>query len=98
VTKAKLGAILTLETVTGSDARALELECLFPNATSEGMEGAGVAHAALKHGILSLEIRGISNMVGARDRSAWRIAAALEALSKALEVGWEVLINALEST
>jgi futalosine hydrolase len=89
-TNAKLGAILTLETVTGSDARALELEQLFPNAIGEGMEGAGVAHAALKHGIPSLEIRGISNLVGARDRSGWQIGVALKALYGALESGWKV--------
>jgi futalosine hydrolase len=90
LTGAKLGAILTLETVTGSDARALELEALLPNAIGEGMEGAGVAHAALKHGIPSLEIRGISNFVGARDRSSWQIGAALKALHQSLEVGWKV--------
>jgi futalosine hydrolase len=94
ITSAKLGAILTLETVTGSAARASELEQLFPNAIAEGMEGAGVAHAALKHGIPSLEIRGISNFVGARDRSNWQIGAALGALNKALEVGW----NAFQSS
>jgi futalosine hydrolase len=88
-TNAKFGAILTLETVTGSEARALELEALFPNAIGEGMEGAGVAHAALKNGIPSLEIRGISNFVGARDRSSWRIGAALKALHQSLEVGWK---------
>ena len=88
---AKFGAILTLETVTGSDARASELEYLFPNAIAESMEGAGVAHAALKHGIPALEIRGISNMVGARDRSSWRIGAALKALHQRLEVGWDYL-------
>ncbi len=91
VSHAKLGAILTLETVTGSIARASELEHLFPNAIAEAMEGAGVAHAALKHGIPSLEIRGISNLVGARDRSSWRIGAALEALHVALETGWKSL-------
>ena len=90
LTGAKLGAILTLETVTGSDARALELEQLYPNAIAESMEGAGVAHAALKHGIPTLEIRGISNMVGVRDRSRWRIGAALAALA-VLEIGWEAL-------
>jgi futalosine hydrolase len=89
ITKAKLGAILTLETVTGSDARALQLEQLFPNAIGEGMEGAGVAHAALKHGISSLEIRGISNFVGVRDRSSWQIGAALAALHQSLELGWK---------
>jgi futalosine hydrolase len=90
LTGTKLGSILTLETVTGSDARALELEQLFPNAIAESMEGAGIAHAALKHGIPTLEIRGISNMVGARNRSSWRIGVALEALHNALVVGWRV--------
>jgi futalosine hydrolase len=90
ITNARFGAILTLETVTGSDARAIELEQLFPNAIAEGMEGAGVAHSALKHGIPSLEIRGISNFVGARDRSSWRIGAALGALHQSLELGWKV--------
>jgi futalosine hydrolase len=90
ITHAKFGAILTLETVTGSDTRALELERLFPNAIGEGMEGAGVAHAALKHGIPSVEIRGISNFVGARDRSSWRIGAALGALHQSLELGWKM--------
>lgn len=89
LTNAKLGAILTLETVTGSDARALELEALFPNAIAEGMEGAGVAHAALKNGIPSCEVRGISNFVGTRDRSSWRIGMALEALHQSLEIGWK---------
>ncbi len=89
LTNAKFGAILTLETVTGSDARALELEKLFPNAIAESMEGAGVAHAALKNGIPSFEIRGISNFVGARDRSSWRIGAALKALQQSLELGWK---------
>lgn len=89
LTNAKFGAILTLETVTGSDARALELEALFSNAIAEGMEGAGVAHAALKQGIPSFEVRGISNFVGARDRSNWRIGAALGALHQSLEFGWK---------
>ncbi len=89
LSNAKFGAILTLETVTGSDARAIELERLFPDAIGEGMEGAGVAHAALKHGIPSVEIRGISNFVGARNRSGWRIGAALRALFQSLEVGWK---------
>jgi futalosine hydrolase len=88
---AKLGPILTLETVTGSLEKALELEARVPGALAEGMEGAGVALAATRLGVGSLEIRGISNMVGPRDRSGWRIREALEALSHALEKGWSVL-------
>jgi futalosine hydrolase len=91
ITGAKLGPILTLETVTGSLEMALELEARVPGALAEGMEGAGVALAATRLGVGSLEIRAISNMVGPRDRSGWRIREALEALSHALEKGWSVL-------
>jgi futalosine hydrolase len=47
------------------------------------MEGYGVAIAAELHGLPVLEIRGISNAVGPRDRSAWRIKDALDALAAA---------------
>ena len=85
---AAFGPILTLETVTGSLAVAQELEARCPGALVEGMEGAGVAHAAFLHGVPALEVRGVSNMVGPRDRGSWRIREALEALGAALEAGW----------
>lgn len=88
---ASFGPILTLETVTGTLAVAHELEARCPGALVEGMEGAGVAHAALLHGVPALEVRGVSNMVGPRDRGAWRIREALEALGGALERGWTIL-------
>ena len=89
---AHLGAILTLETVTGSPHSLERLRTLHPDALCEAMEGAGVAHAAALHGIPALEIRGISNMVlTQRDRDSWRIGAALSALHTALETGWDAL-------
>ncbi len=88
---ARLGPILTLETVTGSLERALELEARVPGGLAEGMEGAGVALAAARLGVGSFELRGISNMVGPRDRSGWRIPLALEALGHVLERGWSAL-------
>ena len=87
------GPFLTLETVTGSLEATSRIEVRFPGALVEGMEGAGVAHAAFKHNIPCLEIRGISNMVGPRDRSKWKIPEALRALSRVLEVGWPVLLD-----
>ncbi len=90
---AHLGAILTLETVTGSPRSLERLRIAYPNALCEAMEGAGVAHAAALHGIPTFEIRGISNMVlPQRDRASWRIGAALTALHTALETGWEALV------
>jgi futalosine hydrolase len=89
---AHLGAILTLETVTGSPRSLERLRLAYPDALCEAMEGAGVAHTAALHGIPAFEIRGISNMVlDKRDRDSWRIGAALTALHTALEVGWDAL-------
>ena len=93
VTAAKLGPILTVETVTGSLEMATDLEARVPGALAEGMEGAGVALAAARSGVGCLEIRAISNMVGPRDRSGWRIPLALEALTHALENGWSALTS-----
>jgi futalosine hydrolase len=87
------GPFLTLETVTGSSDATSRLEARYPGALVEGMEGAGVAHVAFKHNIPCLEVRGISNMVGPRDRSTWNIPDAMQALSRALEIGWPVLLD-----
>lgn len=81
---AAFGPMLTLNTVTGSIERAGQLAHLYPGALTEGMEGAGVAHAALLSGIPALEVRGVSNPVGPRDRSAWRIPEALAATRNVL--------------
>jgi futalosine hydrolase len=48
------------------------------------MEGAGVAAAARRCGVAFAEIRAISNAVGPRDRTSWRIDDALRALRAAL--------------
>ncbi|MER7047399.1 futalosine hydrolase [Streptomyces jumonjinensis] len=72
--------VLTVSTVTGTAARAAELSGRHPRAAAEAMEGFGVAEAAAVHGVPVLEIRAISNPVGPRDRAAWRIGDALNAL------------------
>jgi futalosine hydrolase len=82
------GPFLTLETVTGSLERAHWLQKRYPSALVEGMEGAGVAQAALQHGIACLELRAISNPVGPRDRSSWDIGGALRALQLCLLQLW----------
>nr|WP_240762141.1 futalosine hydrolase [Paenibacillus thalictri] len=85
------GPALTLSTVTGTAATASELAERIPGAASEGMEGYGVAAAASRYGLSFLEIRAISNAVGPRDRSAWRIGDALQALEAASAVLKEVI-------
>jgi futalosine hydrolase len=49
----------------------------------ESMEGAAAAQVCLAMGARFLELRGISNVVGVRDRAAWRIDAAVRAVSEA---------------
>ncbi|MDX2545273.1 futalosine hydrolase [Streptomyces sp. WI04-05B] len=83
VTGARAGAVLTVSTVTGSAERAAELRARHPGALAEAMEGFGVAEAAAAHGVPVLEIRAVSNPVGPRDRTAWRIGDALTALTEA---------------
>ncbi|MFH8467479.1 futalosine hydrolase [Streptomyces sp. NPDC017991] len=83
VTGARQGSVLTVSTVTGSAARAVELRRRHPRALAEAMEGFGVAEAAAAHGLPVLEIRAVSNPVGPRDRAAWRIGEALAALTAA---------------
>jgi futalosine hydrolase len=85
------GPVLTVSTVTGTAATAIELATRVPGATAEAMEGYGVATAARHHGVPILEIRAISNAVGPRDRSAWRIKEALDVLESASSVIVEVL-------
>ncbi|MBC3992346.1 futalosine hydrolase [Streptomyces sp. AC563] len=79
------GSVLTVSTVTGSAGRAAELMARHPGALAEAMEGFGVAEAATAYGVPVLEIRTVSNAVGPRDRAAWRIDAALAALTAAFD-------------
>ncbi|WP_371656993.1 MULTISPECIES: futalosine hydrolase [unclassified Streptomyces] len=82
-TGAAYGPVLTVSTVTGTAARAAELAARHPGAAAEAMEGFGVAEAAAQRGVPVVEIRAVSNAVGPRDRSAWRIGDALGALTDA---------------
>ncbi|MFF3466302.1 futalosine hydrolase [Streptomyces sp. NPDC002619] len=92
-TGARSGAVLTVSTVTGTAARAVRLRARHPRALAEAMEGFGVAEAAAAHGVPVLEIRAVSNPVGPRDRTAWRIGDALAALTE----GFGKFAPALES-
>jgi futalosine hydrolase len=80
---AKVGDVLTVSTVTGTAERAAALLARHPEAVAEAMEGFGVATAAGLAGVPFAELRTISNPVGPRDRGAWRIREALDALGAA---------------
>lgn len=77
----KSGPFLTLSTCTGTLKRAKELERAF-HAICENMEGAAVAHVCVSCGIPMVEIRGISNMVGQRNKKKWDIHLAAENCQK----------------
>jgi len=85
------GPVLTVSTVTGTAESAAELAARVPGAIAEAMEGYGVAFAAQERGVPVLGLRAISNLVGPRDRTAWRINEALGVLEAACAVLLEVL-------
>lgn len=65
------GEFLTVAAATGTVERAQELQRQYPAALCENMEGAAVAQVCLIEGVTMMELRGISNMVEARDLSRW---------------------------
>ncbi|WP_390924683.1 futalosine hydrolase [Paenibacillus xylanexedens] len=85
------GTAVTVSTATGTAETAAELLRRVPDAAAEGMEGFGVATAAQQFGVPALELRAISNAVGPRDRDAWRIKDALDALQAASSILREVI-------
>jgi futalosine hydrolase len=80
---AVVGTILTVNTATGTDARAASLMERFPAAVGEAMEGYGVAAAAALGELPFAEVRAVSNFIGKRDRDAWRLDLAFAALTAA---------------
>jgi len=89
----RFGPVLTVTTVTGTAGTAAERARRVPGAAAEGMEGFGVAVAAAEFGLPVMELRAISNPVGPRDRSAWKIQEALDVLEKACALLPEVLFD-----
>jgi futalosine hydrolase len=78
---------VTVNTCTGDEAGALEMEAR-TGCGVENMEGAAIAHVAAIYGVPVGEVRGISNRVGVRDRSAWRVKQAALAAQEALLHAW----------
>jgi len=73
----KSGPFITVSSATGTRRRAIELEKKF-NAICENMEGAAIAQVCAIYKIPMLEIRGISNIVGERDKRKWNLTTASE--------------------
>jgi futalosine hydrolase len=76
-------AFITCATCTGTDADANSLVAR-TGGVVESMEGAAIVHVARLMGVPVGEVRGISNIVGNRERGAWRIPEAAAAARTSL--------------
>jgi futalosine hydrolase len=74
---------VTRTTCTGTRATAREIVARTGGAV-ESMEGAAIVHVALKHGLHVGELRAVSNLVGDRDRQAWKVEEAATRAQQAL--------------
>lgn len=83
ITGAAAGPFVTSAAVTATQERAQRLQARF-GALCETMEGAAAARAAHAAGVAFAELRGVSNLVGPRDLSAWDIDGAVKAVGGAL--------------
>ena len=79
--KIQIGTIATVATITGTKNRVLNLKKRLRNLKAEAMEGFGVALAAKIKKIPIIELRSVSNKVGIRDKSKWKIQEALNNLT-----------------
>jgi len=70
--KVKSGSFVTVSAATGTQKGARELEKRF-HALCENMEGAAIAQVCTIYRIPMHEIRGISNIVGVRDKRRWNL-------------------------
>ena len=87
------GPCITASQVTGVAAEAEELAGRW-GALAESMEGAAAAHVCGLYGVPFLEVRGISNLVGDRDRAHWQVRRAVAAASwatRAIVDAFEIL-------
>lgn len=79
--KIRSGNFVTVSAVSGAQKRARQLERRF-NALCENMEGAAVAQVCTLYKIPFIEIRGISNVAGIRDKRKWDLRLASENCQK----------------
>lgn len=76
--------LLTTCAASASPEHACQRLARFPTALAEDMEGFGVALACALYDTPLAIVRGISNLVGARDPGSWKIPAALAAARRAV--------------
>ena len=71
---------ITVSLLTENAERVALRKTLY-NADVEAMEGAAFFYVCLREKVKFLQLRGISNRVGERDRAKWKVAEALESVS-----------------
>ncbi len=78
-----VGPFVTVSAVSGSLARARLLGDRF-GALCENMEGAAVAQVCFRYRVPFLEVRGLSNWAGDRNKKRWHLAKAVDNCQRAL--------------
>jgi futalosine hydrolase len=76
---------LSVASASGTPQEAAERVAAHPDALIEEMEGYAVALAAISRSISCTMMRGVCNLAGDRDTSAWAIDAALTAVRERLD-------------
>ena len=72
---------ITVNTVHGSERSIAAVTERFQPQV-ESMEGAAFMYACLIHGLVFAQVRAVSNIVERRNRAAWKIATAIDALGQ----------------
>ncbi|HUA08462.1 MAG TPA: futalosine hydrolase [Candidatus Acidoferrales bacterium] len=80
---------VTVSTVTATDATAKRLHAR--GAEIESMEGFAVLRAAQIANVPAIEVRGISNIVGDREKSGWDLDAGIQGLRRVLNATLDLL-------
>jgi futalosine hydrolase len=77
------GPFVTVNTISGMRELCLQLEKR-TGGICENMEGAALAQVAAGYPVPLLELRGISNPCGTRDRCDWDLPAGMEVAQRAI--------------
>ncbi|MBP9098743.1 MAG: futalosine hydrolase [Ferruginibacter sp.] len=83
---------VTVNTVTDDELRIRQLVSKY-DPQIETMEGAALHYVCLQNSIPFLQLRGISNYVGERDKVKWKIAESVEQLNEDLIKIYDALIT-----
>jgi futalosine hydrolase len=84
---------VTVQKVHGFEPSIEALRRQYPDAQIESMEGAAFFYGCLQAGVPMLQIRSISNYVEKRNRAAWAIGPAIDALNGVLKEMLEALLK-----